>query len=103
MEKMRAMVLTECGKIETNPLKSTNIDKHQIERANEVLLKIEACGVCHSNFMELKEIGNIIGIPASLPIVPGHEVVGKIIEIGKDVTKFKIGDRVGINSTFRSM
>ena len=36
MEKMRAMVLSECAKIETNPLKSINIDKHQIERPNEI-------------------------------------------------------------------
>ena len=96
MEKMRAMVLSECAKIETNPLKSTNIDKHQIERPNEILLKIEACGVCHSQLHGIEGDWKHIGIPASLPIVPGHEVVGKIIEIGKDVTKFKIGDRVGI-------
>ncbi|EPA06390.1 alcohol dehydrogenase catalytic domain-containing protein, partial [Candidatus Nitrosarchaeum limnium] len=37
-----------------------------------------------------------IGIPPSLPTVPGHELVGKVIEIGNKVTKFKIGDRVGI-------
>ena len=96
MEKMRAMVLSECAKIETNPLKSTNIDKHQIERPNEILLKIEACGVCHSQLHGIEGDWKHIGIPATLPIVPGHEVVGKVIEIGKDVTKFKIGDRAGI-------
>ena len=96
MEKMRAMVLSECAKIETNPLKSTNIDKHQIERPNEILLKIEACGVCHSQLHGIEGDWKHIGIPASLPIVPGHEVVGEIVEIGKDVTKFKIGDRAGI-------
>ena len=48
MEKMRAMVLSECAKIETNPLKLTQIDRHEIKRSNEILLKIEACGVCHS-------------------------------------------------------
>jgi len=96
MEKMRAMVLSECAKIETNPLKSTNIDKHQIERQNEILLKIEACGVCHSQLHGIEGDWKHIGIPASLPIVPGHEVVGEVIEIGKEVTKFKIGDRAGI-------
>jgi len=93
---MRAMVLSECAKIETNPLKPTNIDKHQIERPNEILLKIEACGVCHSQLHGIEGDWKHIGIPASLPIVPGHEVVGEIVEIGKDVTKFKIGDRAGI-------
>jgi len=96
MEKMRAMVLAECAKIETNPLKLTSIDKHQIKRPNEILLKIEACGVCHSQLHGIEGDWKHIGIPATLPIVPGHEIVGKIIEIGKNVTKFKIGDRVGI-------
>ena len=96
MEKMRAMVLSECAKIETNPLKSTNIDKHQIERQNEILLKIEACGVCHSQLHGIEGDWKHIGIPASLPIVPGHEVVGEVVEIGKEVIKFKIGDRAGI-------
>jgi len=93
---MRAMVLSECAKIETNPLKSIQIEKHQIERSNEILLKIEACGVCHSQLHGIEGDWKHIGIPATLPIVPGHEVVGKIIEVGKDVTKFKVGDRAGI-------
>ena len=46
--------------------------------------------------MELKEIGKILGIPPTLPTVPGHEVVGEVVEIGENVTKFKIGDRAGI-------
>ena len=96
MEKMRAMVLSECAKIETNPLKPTNIDKHQIERSNEILLKIEACGVCHSQLHGIEGDWKHVGIPDTLPIVPGHELVGKVIEIGNDVTKFKIGDRAGI-------
>ena len=96
MEKMRAMVLSECAKIETNPLKPTNIDKHQIERPNEILLKIEACGVCHSQLHGIEGDWKHVGIPDTLPIVPGHELVGKVIEIGKHVTKFKIGDRAGI-------
>ena len=96
MEKMRAMVLSECAKIETNPLKPTNIDRHQIERPNEILLKIEACGVCHSLLHGIEGDWKHVGIPDTLPIVPGHELVGKVIEIGKHVTKFKIGDRAGI-------
>lgn len=96
MEKMRAMVLSECAKIETNPLKLTQIDRHEIKRPNEILLKIEACGVCHSQLHGIEGDWLDIGIPPVLPTVPGHEVVGKIIEIGQDVTKFKVGDRAGI-------
>ncbi len=96
MEKMRAMVLSECAAIETNPLKMTEIDRHEIKRSNEILLKIEACGVCHSQLHGIEGDWKDIGIPPALPTVPGHEVVGKIIEVGKDVTKFKVGDRAGI-------
>ena len=96
MEKMRAMVLSKCAKIETNPLKLTTINRHEIKRSNEILLKIEACGVCHSQLHGIEGDWQDIGIPPSLPTVPGHEVVGKIIEIGDAVTKFKVGDRAGI-------
>ena len=96
MEKMRAMVLSKCGKIETNPLKLTTIDRHEIQRANEILLKIEACGVCHSQLHGIEGDWEDIGIPPTLPTVPGHEVVGKVAQIGDKVTKFKIGDRAGI-------
>ena len=93
---MRAMILSECAKIETNPLKLTTIDRHEIKRPNEILLKIEACGVCHSQLHGIEGDWQDIGIPPCLPTVPGHEVVGKIIEIGDGVTKFKVGDRAGI-------
>jgi len=44
-EKMRAMVLTKLAPIEEKPLTLTEIDKHEIKRPNEILIKIEACGV----------------------------------------------------------
>jgi len=96
MKKMRAMVLSECALIETRPLKLTEIDRHEIKKSDEILLKIEACGVCHSQLHGIEGDWKDIGIPPTLPTVPGHEVVGKVIEIGSNVTKFKIGDRAGI-------
>ncbi|MCE9652888.1 MAG: alcohol dehydrogenase catalytic domain-containing protein [Nitrosarchaeum sp.] len=96
MQKMRVMMLSECAPIETNPLKLTEIDRHEIKKPDEILLKIEACGVCHSQLHGIEGDWKDIGIPPSLPTVPGHELVGKVIEIGKRVTKFKIGDRAGI-------
>ena len=93
---MRAMVLSKCAPIETSPLKLLEIDKHQIEKPNEILIKIEACGVCHSQLHGIEGDWQDIGIPPVLPTVPGHEVVGKVVEIGKNVTKFKVGDRAGI-------
>ncbi|MBI5859452.1 MAG: alcohol dehydrogenase catalytic domain-containing protein [Nitrosarchaeum sp.] len=94
--KMRAMVLSECAPIETNPLKLTEIDRHEIKKQDEILLKIEACGVCHSQLHGIEGDWKNIGIPPTLPTVPGHEVVGKVVEVGSSVTKFKIGDRAGI-------
>jgi len=95
-EKMRAMVLSKLGPVESNPLKLTEIDRHEITNPKEVLVKIEACGVCHSQLHSIEGDWKDIGIPPTLPTVPGHEIVGKIVEIGNDVTKFKVGERVGI-------
>ncbi|MDH3611155.1 MAG: alcohol dehydrogenase catalytic domain-containing protein [Nitrosopumilus sp.] len=96
MKKMRAMVLSECAPIETNPLKLSEIDIHQIKKENEILIKIEACGVCHSQLHGIEGDWKELGIPPTLPTVPGHEVVGLVVEIGKNVSKFKVGDRAGI-------
>jgi len=96
MKKMKVMMLSKCAPIETNPLKLTEIDRHEISKPDEILLKIEACGVCHSQLHGIEGDWIDIGIPPSLPTVPGHELVGKVIEIGGNVTKFKIGDRAGI-------
>jgi len=95
-EKMRAMVLSKLGPVESNPLKLTEIDRHEIANPKEVLVKIEACSVCHSQLHSIEGDWKDIGIPPTLPTVPGHEVVGKIVEIGSNVTKFKVGERVGI-------
>ena len=101
-EKMRAMVLSKLGPVESNPLKLTEINRHEITTPKEMLIKIEACGVCHSQLHSIEGDWEDIGIPPVLPTVPGHEVVGKIVEIGNDVTKFKIGERVGITPLLSS-
>ena len=101
-EKMRAMILSKLGPVESNPLKLTEIDRHEITNPNEILVKIEACGVCHSQLHSIEGDWEDIGIPPTLPNVPGHEVVGKIVEIGNDVKKFKVGERVGITPLLSS-
>ena len=58
---------------------------------DEVLLKSKACGICRSDFDLLQ--GDYI-IPLHWPIIPGHEYSGEIVEVGKQVTGYKVGDRV---------
>ena len=58
----------------------------------EILLKVSACGVCHT---ELDEIEGRT-TPPNLPIVPGHEVVGRVAQLGEGVTQHDLGDRVGV-------
>lgn len=101
-KKMRAMVLSQLGKIESKPLKLSEIERHEINRPNEMLIRIEACGVCRSQLHGIEGDWKKYGIPPKLPTVPGHELVGKIEEVGKNVTKFKVGDRIGISPLLES-
>ncbi len=100
--KMRAMVLSELGPIEGRPLKLTEIQRHEIKRPNEMLIRIQGCGVCHSQLHGIEGDWKDLGIPPVLPTVPGHELVGEIVEIGPAVTKFKPGDRAGISPLLES-
>ena len=102
MSKMRAMVLSELGPVENNPLKLTDIDRHEIQRPNEILIKIQGCGVCHSQLHGIEGDWKELGIPPQLPTVPGHEIMGEVVEIGKDVTKFIVGDHAGISPLLES-
>src|SRR6056297_3389022 len=61
-------------------------------RAHEVEIDVRYCGICHS---DLSMIDNEWGL-ASYPLVPGHEVVGSVGQVGRDVTSLKPGDSVGL-------
>ena len=58
----------------------------------EIRIAVSACGVCHT---ELDEIEGR-SAPPRLPVIPGHEVVGRVDSIGRHVTRFRPGDRVGV-------
>lgn len=94
---MRAMVLERLGPIETKPLALREIKKHQIQRQCEILIKIEACGVCRSQLHGIEGDWKRYGIPPALPTVPGHEIVGTIVETGSKVANLRPGQRVGIS------
>ncbi|MFM8659429.1 MAG: alcohol dehydrogenase catalytic domain-containing protein [Candidatus Nitrosotenuis sp.] len=94
---MRAMVLEKLGPIEAKPLHLKEIETHKIKKNNEILIKIEACGVCRSQLHGLEGDWQKYGIPPTLPTIPGHEIVGTIIETGPNVKKLKVGQRIGIS------
>ena len=60
--------------------------------AEEVEIEVEYCGICHS---DLSMLGNDWGM-SSYPFVPGHEVIGRVVEVGSAAKGHKIGDRVGL-------
>jgi alcohol dehydrogenase (NADP+) len=62
---------------------------------NDVLIDIEYCGICHSDIHQAKAEWEPM-IPSIYPMVPGHEIVGRITQIGSGVTKFREGDYAGI-------
>ena len=70
---------------------------HPVERAiplpgrNEMLIEVSACGVCRTDLHVVD--GDITG---KLPIVPGHEIVGRVIGLGENAGAFGLGDRVGV-------
>ena len=84
---MRAMLLKKAGE----PL-------YQVESARpapgpgQVLVRVLACAVCRT---DLHVVDGDLTQP-KLPLIPGHEIVGLVVELGDGVTRFKIGDRVGI-------
>jgi alcohol dehydrogenase, propanol-preferring len=87
---MKAMLLTETAPVESSPLVLTEISvPHPGPR--ELLIKVRACGVCHT---DLHTVEGDLDLPL-LPLVPGHQVIGIVKELGPDCSKFSLGDRVG--------
>jgi propanol-preferring alcohol dehydrogenase len=90
---MKAMVLKKLGNFKENsaPLELVELPV-PIPREHEILLKVSACGVCHT---ELDEIEGRTA-PSQLPVVLGHQVIGWVETIGGKVSAIKIGDRMGV-------
>jgi len=66
--------------------------KRREVRPNDVQVEILYCGVCHSDIHQVRdEWGESI-----YPMVPGHEIVGRVMNVGNEVKKFKAGDLAGV-------
>jgi uncharacterized zinc-type alcohol dehydrogenase-like protein len=73
------------------PLERTTIERREV-REFDVLIDIEFAGICHSDIHQAREGWG----EAIFPMVPGHEIAGVVSEVGPGVTKFAVGDRVGV-------
>lgn len=90
---MRAMVLPRIVSLDDvdSPLEMINLPLPE-PKSGEVLVKVTCCGVCHT---ELDEIEGRT-LPSQFPIVLGHQIVGHVAEVGMEVSRHLVGDRVGV-------
>ncbi len=88
---MKAMVVRRAAPAEDNPLEVTEVQAPE-PGPGEVRIRVRACGVCRTDLHTVE--GDIH--PPRLPVVPGHQVVGTVEAVGRGVTRFVEGDRVGV-------
>jgi alcohol dehydrogenase (NADP+) len=74
-----------------NPLRSFVFERRD-PGAHDVLIEIAFCGVCHSDLHQVRDEWS----GSKYPMVPGHEIVGKVTRVGSEVRKYKAGDKVGV-------
>jgi propanol-preferring alcohol dehydrogenase len=98
---MKAMLLEKPAPIDTDPLRLTELPDPEPGR-REVLVKVAACGVCRSNLHMIEGDWVRSGVPAELPIIPGHEIVGRVAAVGDGVEGIAIGARVGVQPLWTS-
>ena len=86
--KMKAAIVRKTGtplKIETLPIPEAG--------PGEILIKVTACGICHS---DVHAVDGDWNPGPTLPLIPGHEVAGHVAAVGKGVKGFRLGDAVGV-------
>lgn len=88
---MKACVLERPTRVEERPLVCKD-SPDPVPRARQVVVKVEACGVCHT---DLHTVEGELALPR-LPLIPGHQVVGRVIQTGPDAKRFRGEERVGI-------
>lgn len=79
------------------PLVPTTVTRREVG-SNDVLIKIEYAGICHSDIHTVRGDWG----PQPFPVTPGHEIIGTVVEAGADVTNHKVSDRVGVGCMVNS-
>jgi uncharacterized zinc-type alcohol dehydrogenase-like protein len=88
---MTQQIRAYAARSSTSPLGLFHFDR-RAPRADDVVINILYCGVCHSDLHNVRnDWGN-----AEYPMVPGHEIVGRVVGVGSQVTRFKLGDPVAV-------
>src|SRR4051794_24085117 len=88
---MRAWLLEKARPAEEHPLRRVEMDEPTLGE-HDLLIGVAVCGVCHT---DLHIVEGDIDLP-KLPVVPGHQIVGTVEKAGPAVSRFKVGDRVGV-------
>jgi len=88
---MRAMSLARTGPAESGPLELVDLPD-PTPGEGEILIEVKACGACHT---DLHTVEGDLTLPR-LPLVPGHQIVGRVRARGGGADRFRIGDRVGV-------
>jgi uncharacterized zinc-type alcohol dehydrogenase-like protein len=78
----------------TSPLASTTIPRRE-PTEHDVRIEILFCGICHSDLHQVRNEWSGV-MPTVYPIVPGHEIVGRVTKVGSEVTKYKPGDLAAV-------
>jgi len=92
---VRAVVLDTPGPVESGVVHPAD---HADPRpgSGQIVVQVTACGVCRSNLHMIEGDWVAYGVPGFTPIIPGHEVVGRVVEVGSGVDWLHSGDRVGV-------
>ncbi len=88
---MKAMVIEETNEVSTNPLRLQD-RPIPVPKTDQILVKIHVCGVCRTDLHVVE--GELPDI--ALPLIPGHQAVGTVVQVGSEASEIKEGDRVGI-------
>lgn len=88
---MLAALLEKTAPVENNPLSVCEVPPPSLQD-HHLLIRVNACGLCHT---DLHTVEGELTLP-KLPLIPGHQIVGRVDRCGRAVRRFKTGDRVGV-------